>query len=96
MNGEEATLVLKATTCLRFAQSRTGLGKKIVPNTTPLRRAAGQSSPKNPNRSTHSRESKSAQVIGAFRKPLYGITFLTVQIDTPCQHGEARRGPCRR
>ena len=68
-----------------------------------LRRAAGQSLPKNPNRSTHSRENESAQVIGAFRKPLYGITFLTVQIDTPCQHidtpcqhGEACRGPCRR
>src|SRR5208337_2429490 len=43
------------------------------------------------------------RVIGAFRKPLYGITLLTVQndtpcqhIDTPCQHGEARRGRCRR
>ena len=43
------------------------------------------------------------RVIGAFRKPLYGITFLTVHSDTPCQHSdtpcqhsEARRGPCRR
>ena len=41
-------------------------------------------------------KSNRRRVIGAFRKPLYGITFLTVQIDTPCQHGEARRGPCRR
>ena len=36
------------------------------------------------------------RVIGAFRKTLSGITFLSVQTDSPCQDGEARRGPRRR
>ena len=45
---------------------------------SPIRRAAGQSLPENPNRSTHSWESKRAPNYRAFRKMLFGGTFRFV------------------
>ena len=77
-------------------KKQSGAKIKHVATAKILRRAAGQSLPKNPKQ-VHAQSGKQIgpAALGEFRKPLSGITFLTVHPDSPCQHGEARRGPCR-
>jgi hypothetical protein len=61
-----------------YLYGRRGITPLPLNRTQELRRAAGQSLPENPSRSTRSWESKRALNVGAFRKTLFGSTFRFV------------------
>ena len=60
-----------------------------------LRRGAGQSLPKNPNRPTHAWESKWAPNYRRFRKPLFRNIFRLVPTWLAFSTDKTCRGPCR-